>query len=74
MGIDQTGQDGRMREIDGGRAGRNFRGSSVRDAFNAVAANHYDLIAARLIGFAVDESAGPNHGDYRLGCGLRKNS
>ena len=67
VGINQAGQHGGVREVDGGGAGRDFRGGSVRDAFNAVAANHDDLIAARLVGLAIDEHAGANDGDGRRG-------
>ena len=72
MGIDQAGQYGGVREIDGGGAGGNFGAGSVRDAFNAVAANHDDLIAARLVGLAIDEHARANDGDGRRRRGLGK--
>ena len=50
----------------------NLRAGSVGNAFDAIAANHDDLIAARLVGLAIDENAGANDGDSRRGRGLGK--
>ena len=72
MGIDQAGQDRGMRKIDGIRACRNLGAGSVGNAFDPVAANHDDLIAARLVRLAIDENAGANDDDTWLTAGFGK--
>ncbi len=72
VGIDQAGQDGGVRKIDGIGARRNFRAGSVGDAFDAIAANHDDLIAARLVRLAVDQNAGANDDDDLVMAGSGK--
>ena len=42
-----------------------FAVAASADAFNAIAADHDELIPPRLIGLAVDEHSGANDGDGR---------
>ena len=73
MGVDQAGKHSGVRKIDGVRACRDLRAGSVGNAFDPVAANYDDLIAAWLVRFAVDEHAGADNRDcgWRLGLGKR---
>ena len=73
MRVDQAGQYGGVREIDGGRTRGNFGGGSVRNAFNTVASNHDHLIPTGLVGFAVNENACTDDGHGRRRCGLGEN-
>ena len=68
----RPGKNRGVRKIDGIGAGRNLRAGGVGDAFDAIAANHDDLIAARLVRLAVDEHAGANDGDRWRWRGLGK--
>jgi len=72
MGINQPGQHCGVRKIDCAGAGWNLRGSGVRDALDAIAVNHDNLIAARLVGRAVNQPASPDDGDAlrRWGLGI----
>ena len=54
-----------LRKIDDGRARRHLGARRVRDTLDAVAANHDHLIAPRLVGLAINQRAGANHGDGR---------
>ena len=65
MGVDQAGENRGMGEIDQVGARGNFCAGSVGNAFDAVAPNHDDLVAAGLVGLAVNQHARANDGDGR---------
>src|ERR1700730_4459858 len=63
VGINQAGEHGGTRKVDGAGARGNFRVGSVRDAFDSVAANHDFLVTSRLVGLAIDEHTHAYDGD-----------
>ena len=75
VGIDQAGENGIARKVDDRGARGNLCSGRVGNAFDAVATNHDDLIAAGLIGFAIDEHARADDGYSlrRSGLGKRGN-
>ena len=65
MRIDEARQNRGLGQVNDGRTRRSLRARSVGHAFNVVAANDDDLIAARRACLSIDQSAGTNHDNLR---------
>ena len=78
--IDQSGQHRGVGEINHFGVSRHFRASSIRNASNPVSADYDHLIVTRSARFAINQSAGADHGDLGsrraggllTGCGQRE--